>query len=300
MARQQTPAPQSKETPANQTVIEAERSAANTLALAQQEQSVRVVALATQLNYHGSTDVAALENSARDAIRRIGMAVFELGAYLLLLREMCPHGAFLPTLERLNLEQRAARQYMQVTKRFANRQTSADLNALGVSKLTEMLVLDDEQLAELTELGQTGELALDKVATMSVRELRAALREAHADKEADAALLEKKNAKIDKLERDVRRIAKLPPDDALAALQREATAVMNDTRGAVIGGLRQALLKLREEHPESEASDVFMAGLVGQVQADLTDLREEFQLPDVSNAADRELAGEVAQWGGKS
>ena len=49
-----------------------------------------------------STDPAVLENSAQDALRRIGMAVFELGGYLLLLKEACPHGQFLPALERLN------------------------------------------------------------------------------------------------------------------------------------------------------------------------------------------------------
>ena len=176
MARKETPAPISKEVPLSEDAVRSSIAAANQHAVAILEQNERVSALALQLNYNGSTDLDALENSARDAIRRIGMAVFELGAYLLLLREGCAHGEFLPLLERLKLEERAARQYMQVTRRFSNRQTSADLNALGVSKLTEMLVLDDEQFEELTELGQTGELALDDVATMSVRELRAAVR----------------------------------------------------------------------------------------------------------------------------
>lgn len=176
MAKKPTPAAQVIDVPMNEVLLAEDFSAANQLALAHRETNERVSAVAMKLNYRGSTDLDALENSARDAIRRIGMAVFELGGYLLMLREGCPHGQFLPLLERLKLEERAARQYMQVTKRFSNRQTSADMSALGVSKLTEMLVLDNDQIEELTELGQTGELALDDVATMSVRELRAAVR----------------------------------------------------------------------------------------------------------------------------
>ena len=39
-----------------------------------------------------------------------------------------------------------------------------------------------------------------------------------------------------------------------------------------------------------------MSGLVGQVQAQLNALRQEFNLPDVSNAADQKLAAEMAEW----
>ena len=76
-----------------------------------------VSALAATLNYNGSTDPAVLENSAKDAIRRIGMGIFELGAYLLLLKEACEYGKFLPALERLNIEPRAAQQYTLVSSK---------------------------------------------------------------------------------------------------------------------------------------------------------------------------------------
>ena len=59
--------------------------------------------------------------------------------------------------------------------------------------------------------------------------------------------------------------------------------------------LRQALVALSGA-PGGGDKSVFMAGLVGQIQADLNALREEFNLPDVSNAADAQLAAEVAQW----
>lgn len=299
MARKPTPAPQSREVAVNEELIAADVAAANALALAQREAAGRAQALATQLNYQGSLAPESLENGAREAIRRINMGVFELGAYLLLLREACGHGEFAFSLERLNLEPRAAQRYMQVTRRFsANASLKTHLEGIGKTKLLEMLVLDDDQLDELACTGMTGELALDDVATMSVKELRAAVREAREERQADQALLTKKNARIDKLERDVRRIKQQPQDEAWASLQREAVSVMNDARGAVIGGLRQALVALNN-HPDPEgnpAHGVFMAGLVGQVQADLAKLRDEFQLPDVSSAEQLQQLAEMSEW----
>ncbi|MBB4845011.1 hypothetical protein HNP55_003557 [Paucibacter oligotrophus] len=296
MARKPTPAPEITETAIVPGTLEADTAAANTLALARLEQGKRVIAMAQHLNYEGGVDAAVLENSARDAIKRIGAGIFELGGYLLLLKEACGHGQFLPALERLNLAPRAAQQYMAVVRRFAtNTKLTSHLGGGNSTRLVELLPLDDEQLEDLTELGQTGELALDDVATMSVKQLRAAVREAKADKDADAALLEKKNARIDKLERDLQRVNKLAPDDQLALVKKEATAIAADAEGAILGGLRQALIKL-SNHGDSAPQHVFMAGLVGQVQAQLTALRAEFNLPDASSLAQQELAAEVAEW----
>lgn len=295
MARKPAPAPESKETALIPGALEGDTAAANQIALARLDQNKRVTALAQQLNYEGSTDPAVLENSAKDVLRRMNMAIFELGAYLLMLKEACEHGHFLPALERLGMSADVAQRYMAVTRRFANATAARHLESSGLSKMVELLSLGDEKLDELTELGQTGELALDNVATMTVKELRAAVREAKAEKEADAALLEKKNAKIDKLERDLRRVNKLPADDQLALLKKEATAIAADAEGAILGGLRQALIKLNE-HDETASQSVFMAGLVGQVQAQLTALRDEFNLPDAAGLAERELASDVSQW----
>ena len=257
-----------------------------------------VSALAVQLNYNGSTDPAVLENSAKDAIRRIGAGIFELGAYLLLLKEACEYGKFIPALERLGIEARAAQRYMAVTRRFAANATSVShLEGAGIRKLVELLPLDDEQLEDLTELGQTGELALDDVARMSVKELRAKVRELRKDKDADKKLLDTKNARIDKLEREKHRIQRESPDAALAATKKEATGVMADALGLLRGDFRQALAALAVDNGPEGGNAVFMAGLVGQLAAELAALREEFGLPDVSNAADAELAAEVEQWG---
>lgn len=285
----------SKETPVNEEAIAQDFAAADALALATREADARTRGLATQLKYEGSLVPDALENGARDAMRRINMGLFELGGYLLLMRETCGHGDFMLRLERLDLQPRVAQQYMQVTKRFSNANTYSHLGGLGKGKLLEMLVLDDEQIEELELTGQTGELNLDSIATMSVRELRAALRESREEKTATDKVLADKNAAMDKLRGQLKRIQTAPRDQQLLELQKEATSHMNDALGAIRGQLRQALIALRDHDPLQDQS-LFSAGLVGQLAGDLAALREEFNLPDVSTAAERELAADTAEW----
>lgn len=271
--------------------------AAQELATAQQK---KVSALAVKLKYEGSTDPAVLENGAREAARRIGMGIFELGAYLLLLKEACEHGKFLPALERLNIDPRAAQRYMGVTRRFAANTTSmSHLESVGIAKLVELLPLDDEQLEDLTDLGQTGELRLDAVADMSMKELRGKVRELLADQEADQQLIQKKNAKIDKLEREKKLIERMPTDETAIATKKEASAIMADVLGLIRGDLRAALAAVAVDDSRDSGDTVFMAGLVGQLASDLAALRAEFDLPDISSAADQQLAAEVAQWAPK-
>ena len=232
--------------------------------------------LALRLNYQGSTHPDVLENSARDAIRRIGMGVFELGGYLLLLKKAGGHGEFVETLERLGVGYRSAASYMAVTNRFANVQTSAHLEKLGYSKMAELLPLEDDSLDELLE--QEG--GVDAIDRMSVKQLRAAVREAKAEAAAKDQLLEDKNKRIDKLHAAQQRIQSAPPDEVLADLKREATAMATEAEGMVLGRLRHALIALNNHGDERGQQDVFMAGLLGQVQRQLNALREEFGLPD--------------------
>lgn len=301
MARKATPAPVSKEPVILDAVIRKDMSAANELALITRETDVRVRAVAQQMGYQlpaDATDPDLIQRDIAANMRRSVEACLEVGRGLRVLKEACEHGSFIARLDALGVDRKVAAKFMQSAAKFSNVATSRHLlQAAGSqSKLFEMLVLDDEQLEELELTGQTGELSLDDVATMSVKELRAALRESRAEHDATQAVMSKKQARIDQLERSRVLIAKLPADDQLAMLKKEATAIAADAEGAILGGLRQALLALGNHGEERGQHGVFMAGLVGQVQAQLSALREEFNLPDVSNAADAALAGEMAQW----
>ena len=248
------------------------------LTVARQEQNERVTALALELNYQGSTDPSVLENSARDAIRRIGMGIFELGGYLLLLQKGCEHGEFLAVLERVGVNYKSANKYMAVTRRFANVSTSRHLEGLGFSKMAELLPLDDSQLDDLVDEGQTGELALDDVSRMSVKELRAAVRKERAEAVKHKNQVQRLTEVNTELHEEARLIKRLPPDQALAKIKAEAGEAVNESIGRVRGRLRQALLALNDapDHPSKVA---FMASLLGPVYVELDALRDEFGLP---------------------
>jgi hypothetical protein len=114
------------------------------------------------------------------------------------------------------------------------------------------------------------------------------------DKQADEKLLADKSAKIDKLSRHIK---KATPDSVWLELQKEATGLMNDALGCIRGQLRASFKALRQhsEVVDGVDCDLFMAGLLGQVQADVTMLRDEFLLPDVSTAAEQETLKMLAE-----
>lgn len=119
--------------------------------------------------------------------------------------------------------------------------------------------------------------------------------EARAEKQAVEKVLQTKNQQIDKLQL----VQVLPPEELYYEIKKKASAVSNDALGAVRGGVRQALIAVKDAPGEGPSKTVFMAAMVGQLQAEINALREEFNLPDVSTAADQELAAEVAQWAGQ-
>lgn len=178
--------------------------ALTTLSIADQQQNARVRAVALRVGYQLPGDAIDPDLIQRDIaanMRRSVEACLEVGRGLTVLKEACQHGQFIARLEVLGMDRGVAARFMQAAMKFSNVPTSAHLTkAIGSqSKLLELLVLDDEQIEELTLEGQTGELKLDDVATMSVKELRAKLREAKQDKEAMQRRLDDQNTKIGEL-----------------------------------------------------------------------------------------------------
>lgn len=223
------------------------------------------------------------------------------GASLLILRELSPHGQFLERVDRLGIDRRLAQRFMSAALKFGKSGDSPLLGAAGnVSKLLELTVLDDAEIALLASGESARGITLDAIEGMGFRELREALRDAQADLQVANEARGKQQAKLDKLERERKAFAKLPPDDVLKKLLDEANTVMLDARGCIHGQLRAAVLGI-QNHAESHdgnrsAHDTLLAGLVSQLITALKDLQAEALLPDVSNAADTALLSEVAQW----
>lgn len=258
--------------------------------------SVKAVAL--QMGYGGPLDPDLIQRDISTNMRRSVEACLEIGKALRVLKEVCQHGNFVARLDVLGIEKRVAQRFMQSAVKFSKAASTPLLTAAGnQTKLFELLMLDDEQIEELELTGQTGELALDKIASMSTSELRAALRESAKEHAALDKRLEVVTRQKTEAEDRAARIAVETPDEELAGLKKEATDRQNLAVASVRGDLRQALIALRNYGDDD--CNVFMAGLVGEVQVCLRELRDEFHLPDVSTAAEVEQLAEIAKWAPK-
>lgn len=286
-------------TDADTPALPAMREAANQLAVMHEERQATVRAVAAQLGYQlpaDCTDPDLIQRDIAANMRRSVEACLEVGRGLRVLKEACEHGQFISRIDALGIEVRVAQKFMASAAKFSNTTSTPLLKAAGnQTKLFEMLVLDDEQIEELELTGQTGELKLDDIATMSVKELRASLRETRENAEAQSRLLADKNAKIDELAAKLTtrkpRVHTPPPDVEGQEIRKEASQFAFEAESVVRGKLRAAF-QLLAEHAEKHgmAHDDFMAGLLCQVEVSVKQLRGEF---GVKEAPDGE---EVPDW----
>jgi len=128
-------------------------------------------------------------DKCRYHMARSAEEALEVGRCLIVMKECEGHGDWLPLLEDVGIERTAAARLMQVAVKFSNVATSQHLidAAKSKSKLLELMILDDEEMAALNEGESVRGLQLDDVERMSVSELRRALRQAREDKEAAVA-----------------------------------------------------------------------------------------------------------------
>lgn len=263
--------------------------AANQLAAMHTEQEATVRAVAAQLGYQlpaDCTDPDLIQRDISANMRRSVEACLEVGRGLRVLKEACEHGQFMARLDALGIDRYVASRFMQSAAKFSKLPSNATLKAIGnQTKLFEMLVLDDEQIEELELTGQTGELKLDDIATMSVKELRATLRETRDNAAAQSRLLADKNAKIDELAAKLTtkkiHVKTPPPDVEGAEIRKEASVFAFEAESAMRGKLRTAFQALAE-HTEKNGipHDEFMAGLLGQCELAIRQLRGEFGVKD--------------------
>jgi len=152
---------------------------------------------------------------------------------------------------------------------------------------------DQELIRQAVEDAQSKDEVLTVLQELAAKhakerqELEAELSETRAELESKIELLDKKGRVIDELEAARNRIQKMPPDKALAELQREAQSLFNDALGLIRGTLRHALLKLDEHEGDNTT---FMAGLAAQLKNDITALQHEFSLPDIEAGQLADLA----------
>lgn len=256
---------------------------------AQQEATVRAVA--AQIGYQlpaDCTDPDLIQRDISANMRRSVEACLEVGRGLAVLKTACGHGNFAARLDVLGIDVHVASRFMQSAIKISKLPTSANLTkALGnQSKLFEMLVLDDEQLEELELTGQTGELHLDEIATMSVKELRAALREAKEDAKATDKVMGnitgQKHALEKELARAKRRIEAATPDEVGQELRAEIAQLSFNAEAAILGALDEGFCRLEEHAIANNCThEEFMSGCLAQIERALIGLRNRFNVKAV-------------------
>ncbi len=211
-------------------------------------------------------------------------AMFEAGRRLVQLKEAEPHGEFITIVEGLGMTARTAQRMMAATVKYmspALAGKATTLSLLGKAKLFELVAEDDDDLAALAEGGTVAGLKLEDVDRMSVRELRAALRDAREDSEAKDKLIADKNEKIDaldaKLNTSKKRVKTIPPDEVAEELRKEAGAASFAIEAEIVGRLHPSFEAL-QEHGEKHGSnhEEIMAGFVCQIERALAGVREQF------------------------
>ena len=171
------------------------------------EHAQKLGVLATQLGYQGALTLGAIEDEIRFYQQRTVEACMELGKRLLIMKEMTPHGEFERRIEILGFSSRMARKFMSAVLKFSNRNSNSVLIASKTqTKLLELVVLDDDELDVIEQGGSIGDVNLDSIETMSVRELKKALREAKSDNEAKDQVIKNKDEKLNKQDTELNKL----------------------------------------------------------------------------------------------
>ncbi|MDR0996100.1 MAG: DUF3102 domain-containing protein [Zoogloeaceae bacterium] len=264
----------------------------------------RALQMAEKIGYELPANLPDADLIQRDIaanMRRSVESVLDIGRGLLVLKSLCGHGEFLTRLEALNMDARLSQRFMQSALKFSNAASTPLLNAAGSqTKLFELLVLDDEEIKELAETGQTGELALDDVATMSVKELRQALRDARADKEAAEQVSAENHKKLDAAEAAVKKLSKkssdIELDTARAEGKRKGEALacrnlIRDQFHAAKGAIEEMARALTDYYTDFDPAEELAPGyheLAGSLYASLI---------EQANTADGALKKAMAESG---
>ncbi|HDS1127183.1 TPA: hypothetical protein QDZ99_003993 [Stenotrophomonas maltophilia] len=233
------------------------------------------------------------ENAIRSELRRGCEAFLRAGRYLVVARECAVRGEWYSLLDRLGLGQEQARRMIEAARRIAsipNPSTSRGLidAAKSEGKLIELLSLPEEQFAELAEQGETDGLSLDDVEAMTVRELRAAIRDARGD-------LEARDQRINKLSEDLtkehektlkaqRRWKSATPDEQLVTLKQSVTEAEQNVLAAIgnpNSGLRASIQALADfacdNHVEEDAA-LFLSDVIGRLLTSVRIARDDEEL----------------------
>ena len=232
-------------------------------------------------------DEKVMIERGRYAMRQTLEGMFELGRVLIIIKEHTDHGRFTDIIaENFGLHQREAQRLMNATQRFATpamQKAQQKLMDLGKSKLLELLTEEDDDLIDLADGGSINGVTLDDVDRMTVRELRAALKDSREDLEAARKVSATKQETIDELNHTLEKTRKKLADADPEKIGEELHATLNAAQTGVRSALTQIQPVLAQliEHGQANGVDhaPTMVGCLNQIIRDCEYLRETYGLP---------------------
>lgn len=131
-------------------------------------------------------------------------AVIEAGKRFILLKTHEDHGSFLSTLEQIGVDVRTAQNAMKIARIFGKYENFSHLPA---AKLNALELLSSDELDDLSDGDEVSGITLDKIDTMTAKEIKSALRKEKNEHENERTALEKiiseKNSKLNELEMEL-------------------------------------------------------------------------------------------------
>lgn len=224
-------------------------------------------------------------NEARFYMAQSAEAMLEAGKRLVILKENEPYGEFQTIAQNeLGLDDRIARKMAQAAIKFLSpklkdkRKTFSDL---GRSKLYELMLEDDEELAELAEGGTVAGLTLDDIDRMSVRELRKALRESKEDLAASRKLNAEKSQEINELKETQFRT--IDPDGVIQKWIHDFGEEHEKFLRTFISTVPFFFQKLEDDYNSRGVSHMgLMAGLLHDIEREIASVRAQFDIPELN------------------
>lgn len=194
----------------------------------------------------------------------IAMNIYWMGRDLVVLKENCGHGNFLPLLDKMGISPRSAQQSMRVAAKFNTPKLQQLLQGLNndkgaSSKLLALALESDDDLESLVNGGTIAELQLDDIDRMSATEVRKALRKAKEDTKAELEakdeLISQKNKHADDLATKLAKAQGLPQamrwSEPVEVYRKELTAYGLDAE-ELINTVNNLILSLSDiDAPES-------------------------------------------------
>lgn len=114
---------------------------------------------------------------ARPKTKITPVEAVEIGIELMMLKACVKHGEFMPRLELLGYSLSEAQKFMRTARKFHGISNARLLEAAeSVTKLNELLTLEDDEIDTLKAGGEVQGITLDSIKTMTVLELRDAIR----------------------------------------------------------------------------------------------------------------------------